>query len=277
MILKTAAALAVAALINLGAANATPPFNISNETLAAVANRLQTSPSDPKVSELINTIISQISGLQKHAKFITNYPDAAPLPGEIKEVKLPCPIQANIADELAEIKIIKHYRGDSGLPITPGYMKTSLSQEKAQAVKEAAQHFQESLRNAALELKNKAPLPPCSESLTFKKILIKNPEPQAAAIKMDLLFLRGPKVKDPDETFGRHVGIIPCTFERGDACSLAAERIGLTCLPTRLRISGAEIAQLEGVPALMNYEENKNGTLHPLIQAQLKKFLGGSP
>jgi hypothetical protein len=94
-----------------------------------------------------------------------------------------------------------------------------------------------------------------------------------APLVADILFLRIPPPADSDEFFGTKVNIFQITEDKGDAVSASFSKFGLECLPYRARIFAGYTEALYGEDALLNFDKDKKGKMHQLVQKRLDEFL----
>lgn len=188
--------------------------------------------------------------------------------------------------------LIRHIKGDKGTAFPDAAKKAELEkvfEEKNKKImdsinldyeKLAEQSKQQALKQAE-EALTPIHVPTCENSHREKidmadiapQILPFDRPPKNAPLLLDVLFLRIPPPPDADEFFGTKVQIYQITEDRGDAISATYSRFGLECLPYRARIYAGYTEALYGKDALLNFDKNKRGTIHPLVEKRLNDFI----
>lgn len=169
-------------------------------------------------------------------------------------------------------KVIRHIRGKDGVPFPSKddvVLPFKITEENVKAGLD--KYFQKTEETAANQMKVPG-LPACSEDKTTRQETNYPLPDNRDQVLMDILFIRKQDVPlDPKEIFGKHVMVRPYTTDSPNVDSLSALGVGVSCLPTRLRVTRSQIMRDEGKNALRNYENDPNGEgeMHALMKAKL--------
>jgi len=108
----------------------------------------------------------------------------------------------------------------------------------------------------------------CLEDRTVVVELAKgsNEAPQGIS---DILFIANDPWPDSRDYFGPQVKVYKYSNEPGELLSFVASKMGVSCLPSRIRRVGKTVHLHEGLDALRNFSGNTGSAnrLHPYIQA----------
>ena len=173
------------------------------------------------------------------------------------------PVSERAPDWVNSLPITLHLRGTAGKPLPEA---EKLREERRQArrqtrspeerVRQAtAEHRAMMSRyNASRQMK---PLPACHRDT---KHFTPFASPLRRDVIQDLLFVKpGESLTDSDEQFGQLTQVIPYDPSRPSNWAMYGKNMGITCLPTRLRILGKGLSREEGLPALRNYDTEPYG------------------
>lgn len=173
-----------------------------------------------------------------------------------------------LSDALTSVKVIKHFKGDGGIDFVEPPSPT-ISEGQRQAIRAAAQRFQQGMKRSAEALAKVRPLPACTRDNTIREKV----SDRRQWLNTDVLYARGPFPSELREALGPQVRIIECGGEPGDHCAVSALRLNLRCLPTRFRAAGGDRAAYEGAPALRYFGEGKSPPISKELRSAMKSYL----
>lgn len=166
-----------------------------------------------------------------------------------------------------ESNVIVHLKGDQGTPI-PSEDKEFLLKQSQRPIKQMDAKSFKPLLDTAMGLTNLSSarlfrgkrLEACSEDSSVKtEIGLEQKELKKAAI-IDTLFIDQKDLPpNAKSIFGENVDIRSYSPKIGNRAYHASYGFGVTCLPTRIIITGGYSIRYTGAPALRNYDQNPNG------------------
>lgn len=227
------------------------PYNLSlaEETERSVAGNLATTNSSSESpitneEELDPRHQATFSTLSRHAGILSQRNWNAPA--------------GTLWSRLASIEVKAHFRSSHGrlLP-DKGEPITVTAKEKKELQQILDVQREEYL--ASLKVVEAVPsLPTCKRDTDKTELLISKQPPLPNSVS-DILFIEPPLPKDPSYAFGVQTMVVPCERERGRFCTQLAEVLGVTCLPSRIRLAERKRYRYHGKPALLNYDEGEKG------------------
>lgn len=175
-------------------------------------------------------------------------------------------------DPVTPQKVIKHIRGKEGIPFPAKddvLLPFTVTKER---INEALDGYFGLLDKQADKNLKAATLPDCKQSTTTQTPTNYSLEEKPDQVLVDLLFVRKEGVPlDPKEIFGQHVVVRPFSSDKPNVDSLSAVGAGVTCLPTRMRVTRTFVMRDEGKNALKNYDKDPHGggEFHAYMKAKL--------
>ncbi|RIL04602.1 MAG: hypothetical protein DCC75_12460 [Proteobacteria bacterium] len=171
--------------------------------------------------------------------------------------------------------ILKHFRSDQGIPFPdpssfnfPGGPHFEIPREKLENVTKLGI---EAMKQLAKPIKID-PLPDCKKDQTLKERVSKQVLGNDKTLLLDMLFTRDDAPLDSSEIFGIGTMVVPYRTNDSNPMALLARRLGVTCLPFRIRSTESTVMRDTGMNALRNYDQNphKQGVFHEYIRAKYK-------
>lgn len=237
------------------------------KALAQLAALMKMSPQDPAYEQFVTQVHDRMKALHRGAFAGEPRIESAGEGGQF-------PFRDKPDLDLSSIKIVKHIKGEDGLPLTAAEPKIPDDYDGDEAARGSMQHFTEVMIAGAKDFARRPALPRCERSEVIRRDYPSDKGTVESLIP-DVLFLRNVTPRDPDELFGIKVRIVTCTSAEGDACALAAEQLGLVCLPTRIRVHDGKLYRYQGEGALKNFDRAPGGVFHPLVKKNLRDYTGG--
>lgn len=175
-------------------------------------------------------------------------------------------------DSEAPVKVIRHIRGKDGIPLPSKDDVVLPFKIEKDKVKQGLDEYFGMLEKTA-ERNMKVPsLPACKENTTTREPTNYELPEKRDQVLVDLLFMPKENVPvDKKEIFGKRTVVRPYDRSKPNLMSLSAIGIGITCLPTRLRVTRAFVMRDEGRNALKNYDGDPHGEgeFHAYMKAKL--------
>ncbi|MBN8549122.1 MAG: hypothetical protein J0M12_07405 [Deltaproteobacteria bacterium] len=169
-------------------------------------------------------------------------------------------------------QVIRHIRGKEGIAFPSKdsiLLPFTLTEEKV--TKSLDNYFATLEKNAERNLKVPT-LPNCKTDVTTQTATSYDREDNREQVLLDLLFMRKEDIPlDPKEVFGHRVVMRPYYTDKPNVDSLSAIGVGITCLPTRMRVTRSFVMRDEGKNALKNYDKDPHGAgeYHELMRLKL--------
>lgn len=169
-------------------------------------------------------------------------------------------------------QVIRHIRGKEGIAFPAKeavLLPFTLTKEKVTETLDG--YFNMLEKQGEKNLKVPA-LPSCKEDVTTRTATNYDRPEETSQVLLDLLFIRKEDVPlDPKEIFGQHVLTRPYSTDKANVDALSALGVGITCLPTRMRVTRSFVMRDEGKNALKNYDKDPHGPgeFHEYMKAKL--------
>lgn len=164
------------------------------------------------------------------------------------------------SSEPPEREIIKHLRGTKGLSfereLKPPPIR-EFPEEDLKLLAEKAVEIGDMYTNSVLKGRE---LEACTEDRIERVSLDINSKELNKIALVNTLFIDAKDVPpNAKAIFGENVDIRSYTNNRNNSAYYSAVGYGVTCLPTRVMVTGKQTMRFMGAPALRNYDDNPNG------------------
>jgi hypothetical protein len=192
------------------------------------------------------------------------------------------PYDENLLKELPEAQVIKHLKGEEGIPYPTKeemqkYYDERYGKEISYNVDEEAKKLQKEDQKELKEQLTPIKFEACKLSTKENQVIADPNSSNAKDLEMDLLFIAEedlPKTNtDYFELFGKKTDLkIISKWSLG--IQQAAKSININCLPTRFRATKSVVFQEQGAYALRNYDKDPHGEgeVHVTIQEVASKY-----